>query len=222
MKTEYQKIYKHCKKFSLTSIEPLYSLYKSVEYIINKNIPGDFVECGVWKGGSAMLIAYTLLHLNITDRKILLYDTFEGMTEPTDVDEDFKGEKAKKILGNSNKFDNGSVWCFCSLDDVKKNLESTGYPKDKIILIKGKVEDTIPLNIPKKISLLRLDTDWFESTYCELNYFFPLLSNNGVLIIDDYGHWKGARQAVDKYFSETKQQLLLNRIDYTVRTGIKN
>jgi hypothetical protein len=210
------------KDFSLTSVETLYALFKSVEYVIKGNIPGDFVECGVWKGGSAMMIAHTLMQLNITNRKIILYDTFEGMTEPSDIDENFNGEKAKQLIKKENKNDDRSVWCYCSIDDVKKNLASTGYPMENIIFVKGKVEDTIPQQIPEKISLLRLDTDWFESTYHELHYLFPLLSGKGVLIIDDYGHWKGAREAVNKYFAETKQEILLNRIDYTVRVGIKS
>ena len=88
-------------------------------------------------------------------------------------------------------------------------------------LIKGKVEDTIPLTVPPKIALLRLDTDWYESTYHELKYLFPLLSNKGALIIDDYGCWAGAKKAVDTYFDENKIVILLNRIDYTVRLGIK-
>ena len=98
---------------------------------------------------------------------------------------------------------------------------STKYPKKNLIFIKGKVEDTIPLTVPPKIALLRLDTDWYESTYHELKYLFPLLSNKGALIIDDYGCWAGAKKAVDTYFDENKIVILLNRIDYTGRLGIK-
>jgi len=218
----FTEIYSRCKDFTVTTVEPLYALYKSVEYVVNINLQGDFVECGVWKGGSAMMIAHILLQLKQTHRKIFLYDTFEGMATPSDIDEDYTGKKAKQLLESENKSDNDSVWRYCSLDDVKKNLASTAYPMENIIFVKGKVEDTIPQQMPEKISLLRLDTDWFESTYHELHYLFPLLSGKGVLIIDDYGHWKGAREAVDKYFEETKQEILLNRIDYTVRVGIKS
>jgi hypothetical protein len=85
----------------------------------------------------------------------------------------------------------------------------------------GKVEDTIPADIPEKIALLRLDTDWYESTKHELIHLFPRLQKGGVLIIDDYGFWKGARKAVDEYFAENNIQILLNRIDDTGRMAIK-
>jgi O-methyltransferase len=98
---------------------------------------------------------------------------------------------------------------------------STGYPEENLIFVKGKVENTIPGVTPDRICLLRLDTDWYESTYHELNYLFPRLSVNGVIIIDDYGHWQGAREAVDKYFQAKNVKILLNRIDYSGRVGIK-
>jgi O-methyltransferase len=98
---------------------------------------------------------------------------------------------------------------------------STGYPKEELIFVKGKVEDTIPVIIPEKIGLLRLDTDWHDSTYHELDYLFPRLSTNGVIIIDNYGCYRGAREAVDKYFQEKKLKLLLHRINSSVRMGIK-
>jgi hypothetical protein len=97
----------------------------------------------------------------------------------------------------------------------------TKYPQNNLVFVKGMVENTIPASIPSQISLLRLDTDWFESTYHELKYLFPLLSNKGIVIIDDYGHWMGAKEATDKFFSENKILILLNRIDGTGRLGIK-
>ncbi len=215
-------LFKECEPYTFTTIEPMYSLYQSVQYVINNNIPGDFVECGVWKGGSAMLIAKILLISGIKNRKIYLYDTFEGMSEPTDKDVDFKGKNANILLKRTDKFVEKSVWCYSSIDEVKNNLYSTNYPKENLIFVKGKVENTIPQTIPNQISLLRLDTDWYESTYHEFVHLFPILSKQGVLIIDDYGHWKGAREATDKYFKENNITILLNRIDYTVRTGIKN
>ncbi|MGZ4033774.1 MAG: TylF/MycF/NovP-related O-methyltransferase, partial [Bacteroidia bacterium] len=219
---DFLRIFKECEPFTFTNIESMFSLYQSVQYIIKNNIPGSFVECGVWKGGSAMLIAKTLLLSEITDRDIYLYDTFEGMSEPTTKDIDFKGEPASKLLNKADRLSQKSVWCYSSIDEVKNNLYSSSYPKEKLIFVKGKVEDTIPRTIPGSISLLRLDTDWYESTYHEFVHLFPLLSIKGVLIVDDYGHWKGAREATDNYFKEKNINILLNRIDYTVRIGIKN
>lgn len=216
----FRRIYDKCRKYTMTSKESMYALYKSVEYIIKNNIPGDFVECGVWRGGSAMLIAYTLLELNVTNRKIYLYDTFEGMTQPTKFDYLVANNKihAYDEWKKRQKKDHNE-WCYASLSEVKKNMDLTGYPRNNIVFVKGKVEETIPKTIPSKIAILRLDTDWYESTKHELIHLFPILSKNGVLIIDDYGHWAGSKKAVDEYFSN--RQMLLNRIDYSARIGIK-
>ena len=98
---------------------------------------------------------------------------------------------------------------------------STGYPEDKIKLIKGKVEETIPRSIPTHLALLRLDTDWYESTKHELRYLYPLLEAQGILIIDDYGHWQGAKKAVDEYFRTNQDEVSLHRIDFTARALVK-
>src|SRR5207344_857055 len=112
------------------------------------------------------------------------------------------------------------LWCRAGFDEVVRNLASTGYPSDRLHFIRGRVEDTIPAGAPEKIALLRLDTDWYESTRHELTHLFPRLSTHGVLIIDDYGHWQGARRAVDEYFSATP--ILLNAIDFTARIAVKS
>jgi len=217
---EFGAIYEKCKKQTMTSKERMYALYKAVKYIIESKIPGDFVECGVWKGGSAMIIAYTLLELNETDRKIYLYDTFKGMPKPT-KEEIRVSKKANDAISiwQKAKTKNYNMWCFSPLSEAKNNVFSTGYPINKFVFIQGKVEKTIPEKMPSKVALLRLDTDFYESTIHELNYLFPIVTHNGVLIIDDYGHWSGSKKAVDEYF--LGKPILLNRIDYTGRIGIK-
>ena len=220
--SEFWEIYNLCKPYTMTSVEPMYALYCSVNYILSNNIKGSFVECGVWRGGSFMLIAKMLSNRNIADRKIYLYDTFEGMSEPTKSDVDLKGHSASSLLKENEDNKEDSVWCLADLSDVKNNFKLTKFLEKNIIYIKGKVENTIPESIPdENIALLHLDTDWYESTKHELTFLFPKLELNGVLIIDDYGHWQGCRKAVDEYFSENKINILLNRIDYTVRIGIK-
>lgn len=219
---EFYDLYLECKPFTMTSIERMYALYKGVEYIVKNNIPGDFVECGVWKGGSSMLIAKTLLKFGVSDRQIWMYDTYEGMSEPGEEDKDILGINAKELLNNASKEVSESVWCYSGLEEVRTNLTTTKYPINHINFIKGKVEDTIPDTIPKKnISLLRLDTDWYESTKHELTSLFPLLVKSGVLIIDDYGHWVGAKKAVDEYMEENKISIFLNKVDYSARSAIK-
>lgn len=219
---EFWEIYNQCKPYTMTSVERMYALYQSVDYILKNNIQGDFIECGVWRGGSSMLIALMLSKRGFSDRAIYLYDTFEGMSEPTTDDVDLLNRDAAALLEDSKHIKENSIWCLTDLSEVRENMKLTNYPESRIKFIKGKVEDTIPQILPDaSIALLRLDTDWYESTKHELIHLYPLISKNGVLIIDDYGHWEGCRKAVDEYFSENKITMLLNRIDYTGRMGIK-
>jgi hypothetical protein len=208
-------------RYTMTSTERLYTLIQAVKYISTNNIDGDIVECGVWKGGSMMAIAKTFIDLGDESRNLYLFDTFSGMTEPSDKDIDFRGINASTLLQESEKEDEKSVWCYASLELVKEVMSKTGYDNRKIHFIKGKVEETIPSHAPDCISLLRLDTDWYESTRHELIHLFPRLSKNGVLIIDDYGHWKGSKLATDEYFSQNNIKIFLNRIDNTGRVAVK-
>lgn len=206
--------------YTMTSPERVYGLRAAVRYIVENGIAGDVVECGVWKGGSMMAVARTLLQLRDASRHLYLFDTFEGMPAPTTADVDHTGESAQSWLSRSKKKED-SVWAIAPLEGVQKALSTVGYDASKIRFVKGRVEDTIPREAPERIALLRLDTDWYESTRHELVHLFPRLSPGGVIIIDDYGHWQGARKATDEYLREYKVPLLLNRIDYTGRMGVK-
>lgn len=205
--------------FTMTSIERRAALLNAVTYITQNGIPGDIAECGVWRGGSMMIVAQTLLAHGDRSRDLYLFDTFEGMSTPTENDKSFDGISAAVQLDREQK--GTGIWCYASLEDVRENLLSTGYPKNKIHLIKGKVEETIPLNSPSHLALLRLDTDWYESTKHELEHLFPLLDPKGILIIDDYGHWQGAKKAVDEYFANRDGNFYLHRIDYTGRILVR-
>lgn len=219
---DFREIYQICKPFTMTGEERMYALYNAVQYIIKNNIEGDFVECGVWRGGSSLLVALALKKLNVTNRKIYLFDTFEGMSEPTNDDVDLEGAAADTLLAKTTSDKENSVWCLASIQDVQKNLRLSDYPSENIVYVKGKVEDTIPEAISfNKIALLRLDTDWYESTKHELIHLYPKLNDRGVLIIDDYGHWAGCRKAVDEYIRENSLNIFLNRIDYTGRLALK-
>lgn len=206
-------IFRSVEDFTITGHIRVHALVQAVKYILKNKIDGDFVECGIYKGGSIMAMALALKELGDMSREIYLYDTFSGMSTPTNVDITHNGIPAQKIFSK--------ILCYSPLEEVKSNVYSTGYPNNKFHFIQGKVEDTIPENVPEKIALLRLDTDWYESTKHELNYLFPLLSHKGVIIIDDYGFWQGARKAVDEYILENKICILLNRIDYSSRIGLK-
>jgi hypothetical protein len=174
------------------------------------------VECGVWKGGSVMLMARALLRHNDGRRDIHLFDTFEGMTEPTSHDVSYDGEVASATYVRVNE-----RLIAVGLEDVKRNVLGVGYDPARIHFVKGRVEETIPRYAPPRIALLRLDTDWYESTKHELVHLFPRVSPGGVVIIDDYGHWSGAQRAVDEYIRDYRIPILLTRIDYTGRIGVK-
>ena len=215
------EFYQACQPYTMTSVERMFALYQATNYVIDQKIPGDFVECGVWRGGSSLMVAQVLAHRGVSDRHLYLYDTFEGMSEPTVEDVDFRGQKADQMLEQSQDQKETSVWCLANLDDVKLTMSNSSFPAANIHYVEGKVEDTIPVTVPPAIALLRLDTDWYTSTKHELIHLYPSLSSSGVLIIDDYGHWEGCRKAVDEYFVEQKTSILLQRIDYTGRLAIK-
>ena len=153
-------------------------------------------------------------------RQLWLYDTFDGMTQPGSKDVDFLGQDAGTLLGIQDRFDPNSVWCYSRLDQVKQAIFSTLYPESLSHFVVGPVETTIPQQIPEQIAILRLDTDWYQSTKHELVHLIPRLCPGGVLIVDDYGHWAGCRQAVDEYLAENNITMFLNRVDYTCRLGI--
>jgi O-methyltransferase len=206
--------------FTNTSVERIASLINATTHVSENRILGDIAECGVWRGGSMMAVALTLLARGDRSRKLFLYDTYEGMSEPTEHDTTPWGDSASAMLGRYRR--GTGPWCYASIDDVRANLVSTGYPQEQIIMVAGKVEDTLPKHLPGELSLLRLDTDWYESTKHELTYLYPLLVRRGILIIDDYGHWQGARKAVDEYFQAQAGAHFLHRIDYTGRLLVKS
>jgi O-methyltransferase len=209
-------------EYTMTGPERVAALVNAVRYVVANGVEGDFVECGVWRGGSAMAAALVLKELGDERRHLYLYDTFEGMSAPTDADVAIDGKPAAPKFADRKLGEDSSDWCRSPLDDVRRNLDSTGYPAANLHFIKGKVEATLPDEMPRgAIAILRLDTDWYESTRHELTHLYPRLVRGGVLIIDDYGHWLGARKAVDEFLAETRQPLLLNRVDDTARIAVK-
>lgn len=212
---------------SMTSLERIVAIIDAVRYCVSREIPGAFAECGVWRGGSIMAMIYTLQDLGRDDRDIYLYDTFEGMTEPSEVDTSPVDRTAKQWWADVEGTEHRAFPHFFDPDVfseeiVRGNVMGTGYPAERLHFVRGRVEDTLPGRAPERISLLRLDTDWYESTRHELIHLYPRLSQGGVLIVDDYGHWEGCKRAVDEYFAGQADPILLSRIDYTGRIGIKH
>lgn len=215
-----REIVSKVRPFSMTSAERLLATINAVQYIVKADIPGAIVECGVWRGGQMMAAALVLKELGV-ERELVLFDTFQGMTEPGERDRDIAGAEASKIFRAHSHRKQGEGWCEASLEDVRTNMASTGYTAARIHYVKGPVEDTIPLRAPVAIALLRLDTDWYASTLHEFTHLYPRVSPRGVVAVDDYGHWQGARQAADEYLAEHGITVLLERVDYTCRQFIK-
>ena len=208
--------------FTMTSLERRLNLIDSLKYICNYNIYGSIVECGVWRGGMIMLGMKFLLRRGISNFDFYLYDTFEGMTTPTDSDIDVAGKSASdRLISDQTVKQESHVWAIAPIEQVRKNLESTGYPANRIKFVQGKVEQTIPDTLPENISILRLDTDWYESTKHELEHLYDRVVSGGVVIIDDYGYWSGAKKAVDEFIESLKTKIFLHRIDHTGRCFIK-
>ncbi|MFO0556122.1 MAG: TylF/MycF/NovP-related O-methyltransferase [Polyangiaceae bacterium] len=205
--------------YTMTTPPNMFSLMRAVEYVVAAKIPGSFVECGVWRGGSMMIVAKTLQRLGREDYDLYLYDTFEGMTAPTTKDATHDAVPALQTFEELQA--KGEKWCYASLEEVRENVLRTGYKKERVHFVRGPVEETLPGSAPADICLLRLDTDWYQSTKHELETLYPRLSQRGVLIIDDYGHWKGSRQATDEYFAAHQIVPMLNRVDQTSRLMLK-
>jgi len=159
-----------------------------------------------------MAVALALVHLKDTTRSIYLFDTYEGMTAPTQIDKRVGLDlSASAMLAGKPR--SHHLWGESAIEEVKTNLGSTGYPAEKLHFIKGPVEHTIPDRAPDQICILRLDTDWYESTRHELVHLYPRLHTGGILILDDYGWWEGQRKAADEYIREGNLVLLLIRTD---------
>lgn len=205
-----ERIYSTCKPITMLSKERIFANISSVEKIIQDNIPGDIIEIGVWKGGSMLAMILALEELNQT-RNIKLYDTFEGMTAPTNKDYDMKGNSAESFKNDA------LIKAYAPLEVVKNNIYSNIKNSHNISFIKGDILNTSIF--PDSISILRLDTDWYESTKFELENFYPLVHSGGAIIIDDYGHWAGAKLAVDEFIAGKNIELL--KIDYTGRMFFK-
>ncbi len=219
--TEFEEILGRCQRFTMTSMERMYALFKSTDYVVKSKIEGSLVEAGVWRGGSSMLMAQTLLNRHERTRDMYLYDTFEGMPEPGECDvEAFTGRVAHDQWTKDKRVGYND-WLYAPIETVKRNMSSTGYPVEHLHFVKGRVEETIPGSAPDRIAILRLDTDFYSSTIWELSHLFPRLVPGGVLIVDDFGYWKGARAAVDEYLERNKINILLNRVDQTCRIGVK-
>jgi O-methyltransferase len=192
---------------TMTADDKLFALIVATRYVVDHAIPGAIVECGVWRGGSQQAVAYTLLERGTIDRDLHLFDTFAGMPEPTEKDRRHDGRPAADLLARSER--TAKIWAVAGLDDVRAGMAETGYPAERVHFHPGRVEETIPAAAPETIAILRLDTDWYVSTLHELEHLYDRVPSGGVIVLDDYGYWRGAREAVDQFLERTGTPVML-------------
>jgi hypothetical protein len=183
---------------------------QSVNYIIQNNIEGVFVECGVYDGNFQEIWINTLKKNNNSIRDIYLYDTFAGLVEPGEFDYTCKDTKLYNSTTDEThkEWTNNIIstkvngWCYAPLEKVKQRLNLTGYPESNLHYVVGDVMETLKdkTTIPEKIAILRLDTDWYESSKYELEQMYDNVVTGGLIIFDDYYHWDGQRRATDEFF----------------------
>jgi len=203
-----ESIINTCQPFSCLSVARLRNNIQSVFNAHIKKIEGDIVEIGIYKGGSMLAMMMADEIIGSQDRHFHLYDTFTGMTAATDVDKDYTGCDASWQMEV-----NYDVRCIASLMEVQQNISSnTNISRDRIHYHIGDICKTHVY--PGKIAVLRLDTDWYESTKFELDHFYDKVVPGGIVIIDDYGHWQGCKKAVDE-FIEAHPSIKLSEVDYT-------
>ena len=210
-------LFEAVKPYTLTSHERVNALRLAVEYVVDARVPGAIVECGVWRGGSMLAVALTLLAKGDTDRDLYLFDTFTAMPEPGPDDVDVHGRPVSEYLDEMMAH---PYFSYLPLEEVQRVVLGSGYPAERVHFVQGLVEDTIPDQAPATIALCRLDTDFYASTAHEMAHLFPRISPGGVLIVDDYGEFQGARKAVDEHLAASGTAVLLHRVDQGGRVAI--
>lgn len=215
---EAAEIIRAAQPYTMTNVEKLYAVVAAARYITRYAIPGSVVECGVWRGGSMHAMARTLDALGAHDRDLFLFDTYEGMTNPGPRDRRGDGRHASELMAAYGK--TSRVWAYASLEEVQQGFAEVPYPSERLHFVKGPVEQTIPEQAPDRIAVLRLDTDWHDSTEHELLHLYDRLVPGGVLLLDDYGWWQGSREAVDEFIDRSGVRLYLARTG-TGRVAIK-
>jgi O-methyltransferase len=198
--------YEIAKAYSMLQVTGFFDIYQCMRYIKVNNIPGDLVECGCFLGGSSIFIAMMRKLFGLEDRVLHVFDTFTGFPEGS-VDK----RKGQPSIGPSYED---------FFESVRDNFEQT-VGTDNIVFHQGVVEETLEGFNPGPLALMRLDTDYYPSTQKEFEVLYPLLVEDGVLIVDDYGQYEGSRKATDEYLATLDRKPLLALIDSGVVSGVK-
>jgi len=202
---------------TMTKYDRCVVLHNLVKYVDDTSVPGNLVECGVWKGGAAGIMALAHLRYGKEPRQLWLFDAWDDWPDPTSKD----GSQFDDLQrGTLAKADNSGAFEACR--DLIEN--TIGLAQDRVSYERGLFENTVPGAAERvgPIALLRLDGDWYESTKACLEEFFPKLVPGGVLVIDDYGWCDGCKRAVDEFLEAREIRSLLHYVDYSCRYLIKN
>lgn len=207
------KLFWRVRPYTMVGYLRLDNVYELAERVESAGIPGAFVECGVWKGGCSAILAYVAERTGF-GRKTWLFDSFEGLPEPSPID----GKEAREYShGRSSGKLQAIDRCVGRLQDVEALLfGKLGISQSSVVIGKGWFQDVLPEKGREigPISLLRIDGDWYESTRCCLEHLYGCVVPGGFVIIDDYGHWEGCRRAVDDFMKANRLQIDLIPIDY--------
>jgi len=190
---------------TMIGLKRLDNIQFCVEDILKNNIPGDFIETGVWRGGASIFGRAVLKAYGVTDRLIWVADSFEGLPEPN---------VAKYPQDAGSSLHNCEILSV-SLSEVKANFELYGLLDDQVRFLKGWFKDTLPKAPIEKLALLRLDGDMYQSTMDSLVNLYPKLSSGGYIIIDDYSCFEACRQAVEDYRKAEGINAEIVTIDWT-------
>lgn len=207
--SEFQKLLYAVRPYTLLSEERLFSLYSLAKQICLEDIPGNFVECGSYKGGAAALLAFVIQRYSLRPRIVYAFDTFEGMPEPTEFD------RHNGVAANLTGFGVGTLKApiIENLDLICKSLKV----RDIVVPVQGLFAQTLPqykLEIGD-IALLHADGDWYESTMDIFNVLYDNVVAQGMIQVDDYGHWEGCKKAIHEFERLREEQFNLQQIDYT-------
>lgn len=231
---EANKMIKIVRKNTMLPYVNLLTLFEQVLYCEKTNIEGDYVECGVWKGGAVGLMACANLQYSNRRRDIHLFDAFEEICAPNEkVDGERAINEVKEILGENvptkgeliplkgiyDRFGGPS-----DIGECKELIENiVNYPSEHVYYHKGWFQDTVPVKAAEidKICILRLDGDWYDSTKVCLEQFYDKVVPKGFIIFDDYGTYSGCKKAVDEFFPFRNESYYLNYSSWSCRYIIK-
>ncbi len=188
------------RKYTMVQRPRLRTLYHLAREIDRIPISGDIVECGVYNGGSAGMLAFASRHSQ-PPRDLWLFDSFEGLPEASAMD----GVRARDRRGT----------CAGDPHKVRQLMHTLGIAQARLHIIKGWFQDTFPTIQIERIALLHIDADWYESVRLCLQWFYDFVEPSGFVVLDDYGHWPGCRAAVDEFVAQRRLDVALIQVDYT-------